>query len=310
VGKQYEVECGHCGYQFTLDGAEKPRSVKCAVCGGALTIAYAIPTEPEKPPAPPPPHGFPSLPPLPPRPGPPPILPVPARPVLDFLPLEFRAGRLVAPWAQVYRALHNARVATDAAFIVYLLGLCLIVLGMPIFSGPRSDTVQPIACLVLLLVIPVITHAGYQLGCGSSVPQAYGGRIALLSAGLFWSIPLFTALVLAKNPVLAVGGSGGLFLASSFIWLWFLRRFGKAFAEVRLVVQVWTFTLRYCVGMIVAGGLVTLAALASEAGSIFVAWVGQSLAGVAGAVLLREYSALLRLAAETVARRAPIAVDD
>src|SRR5207249_2652232 len=73
VARQYELECGHCGFLFTLEEAALARTVKCAVCGGMLTVAVAVPVA--LPPAPPPPPA-----PVPPAPAPKRPVPLPAPP--------------------------------------------------------------------------------------------------------------------------------------------------------------------------------------------------------------------------------------
>src|SRR5262245_42346371 len=109
---QYELECGHCGYLFTLEGP-LPRSVKCQVCGAMLTLAVAAPVAPKEapkpdPPPPPPPPEIPELPakviPVAEAPSFPSLLP--DRPALADPAAALRARHLRMPWPRVYRAIN------------------------------------------------------------------------------------------------------------------------------------------------------------------------------------------------------------
>src|SRR4051794_26427104 len=107
---QYELECGHCGYQFVLDVVALPRTTKCTVCGGLLTLAVPVAVVP--PPAPPEPPAKPK-----------PISPPDAPP-------KTRTRHLAEPWPGVRSALNNAARAVDLTRALFVLFLVLTFLAM------------------------------------------------------------------------------------------------------------------------------------------------------------------------------------
>lgn len=297
---QYELECGHCGYQFVLDVVALPRAVKCAVCGGVLTLAVPVPVPPK--PAPPK-----SATPVPHKPVPGPKPPTPARG--DSVP-EIRVRCLAPPWETVRFALGWARATTDLASIL-LVALTAITL----VAGPRVQaavwwaTGGLPACVCTAFLLFVVVHAVCQWQC-LEVPMAYGWKkvnasLALLpSAGIGvlgwcpgWAGVFFT---LASTAAL---------IGSLMFWLAFLTRLGQRLSDEDLADAARSFRVWLPFGLVLLATFLTTALVAAGAPSPPLVWFGQAAAGALATVLLRQYATLLRTAVEAIDRCAPAARD-
>lgn len=297
MAKQYELECGHCGYLFTIEGDTRTRSVKCPVCGGVLTVAIAIPVVPETPPAPPPPT--PVFAPLPP--------PTFSRKRdLESLPPHRRAEYLSEPWWDTYRALKQATLATDIARYCSVLYLCFALFMIMLLPPAEQREIWKChACVAILFILPIAIHALQQLSCALALPmQVSQFAIASLVVLGLASLPL--VWFVSTQQVFAMAVCGVLLLMSFGFWLWFLRRLGQNLGDDNLVhymeVLTWQFAARFVLALALGiGGF-----LAMREGVALASWVCQSTVGVIVLLILWEYSRLLRGVAMAIARRGPL----
>jgi hypothetical protein len=282
---QYELECGHCGYQFVLEAA-LPRTTKCSVCGGVLAIVVPVPLAP---------------------PAPAPPLPAAPAPALDNPAPEIRARLLAPPWPAVRFSLGCARHVTDfaATLLAVLTAVTLIV-------GPR---VQPAAWWVIghlpsgstcALLLLAVLHTVYQWRCASA-PRMCGRGFT--NASLLTLPSTVGGFALGWFP-----GWAGLFFqvfgAAAFAisfgyWLAFLGRLGRRLGDAALVEAAQSYRVWFPFGLVLLAVLLTGAAVAERAPSPPLVWFGRAGAGVLGFVLLRQYAALLRIAVSAIDRRAP-----
>ncbi len=293
---RYDLECGHCGYQFVLDVGALPRTVKCTVCGGVLTLAVPIPIDPPPvPPAPKPP------PPKPPRPR----RPVP--PVSDAdEPDEPLARPLAEPWPLVRTWLDAERVITGLGLSLYFVFLVMDLFVVPGERTAEAVFVRALVVLAAALLLPAIFHLGSQIILAST-PAAHGGRVAHISAGLFVLALILTIFgVIAREP-----GAVALAVAVAFVsfgfWLAFLGRLGRRLGDDELTDAARAYRVWFPFGVVVFAALLMCAVMAATAPSPPLVWIGRAAAGVVGLVLLRLYAALLRLAVDAIDRRAPAA---
>jgi hypothetical protein len=285
---QYELECGHCGYQFVLDVTELPRATKCAVCGGVLTLAVPVPVAPKPPPSAKPPP------------------PVPAPPVVDEKEPDDRERRLAGSWPLVRAALNSARVATDFARAVFVLFLALAFVAAVIPKPERRDEDWQLVALVgYALAVPALVHALCQLQCAQA-PRTHGGGLARAS---LLTLPCAGGSVMASLPgwggvLFAVVGGTGLVVSLGF-WFAFLTRLGARLDDDELKSAAQACREWLPLGLVLLAALLIGAAVAARAPSPPLVWFGRAGAGVLGFVLLRQYAALLRVATEAIDRHAP-----
>ncbi len=287
---QCELECGHCGYQFTLDAAELPRTTRCAVCGGVLAIVFprVIPE-----PAPPPP----------PKPKPKPKPPAPAPAGADPVPGD-RARRLIPLWKTVRSALNRARITADLTTVLFAA-----VTAMTLVAGPGGRSAPwwaaspfPVyVCGAFLLL--AFVHAVCQCQC-LSVPAAYGrqkvntGLVLLACAGIgvFGWCPGWAGVAFVLASAAAVTASFG-------FWLAFLTQLGRRLGDDELADAARSYCVWFPFGLILFAGFL-IAATDVPGVSIVLAWFEQAAAGVLGVVMSRLYANLLRLAVRAIDRRA------
>lgn len=282
---RYELECGHCGYQFVLDAVVLPRTMKCDVCGGVLAIAVPVPVAP----------------PVLPKPAPPVSVPVP--PAVDVPPRP-RAKPLAEPWPSVRAAFGWGKVAVGfAAALLVAVVVANLVGPRPSSDDPWAAARLP-ACAVLL---PVLLHTACQIQC-AGVPPAYGRGLANASVLV---LPLAVGgCVLgwgsdeSRAVFAAVGAAGALF--SLGLWLAFLARLGERLGDGTLTTAARAYSAWLAFGLVQAVTLLVAAYLAEGAGGAPLGRLGRAGAGVILLFLLWKYSAVLRAAVRAIDRRAPV----
>lgn len=290
---QYELECGHCGFQFVLDVSELPRSAKCTVCGGVLTLA--VPIEPLPVPKPPPARAPDHTP-----------LPFPVPPLVDEVPIG-RPRKLAEPWVTIRLWLNTARVATDfgralcGVFLFFDLIVCSV--------GPRPNGLMWFPMMLgTALLLPGIVHIGSQVVL-LQTPRTHGGDLAVASVG-FLVLSVLLGLGLSKH-----NESGALTMAAvsalvaAGMWIEFLVRLGQSLRDDALVSAVRTYRVWFWFGLVPAGLFLVGAFIAEQNKLALLVWLGRAGVGAIVIVLLGKYSAVLDTAARAVARRAPAASD-
>lgn|GEM_PF-2610002 len=327
MARQYELECGLCGYLFTLEESALTRLVKCSVCGGVLSVAIPVPITPESPVRPPPipfapkspilPRPVPSVPPTPgplappskpsEEPAPRFTPPVPDWPEPSELELEERALRLSPPWSSVRNGLQTARTAARLSLIlaIPLVGLVLIVGSVA--DVPQRSTIRLLTWIVALgQLFPAAVHMSGQFAC-MKVPRQYGSRFASASLCLVWiAIVCLISFDAPYAATVAIVGSATAWLASCGFWFAFLARLGRQFGDYALEESVRWFALACVVGGIVIANLLFCAHLATYLGSTSVGGILRVGASLVGLWLLNRYAPLLRTASLAVARHAPV----
>lgn len=300
----YELECGHCGFQFVLDAWPLPRSVQCSVCGGRLTLAVPLspPTAPE-----------------PPKPAP---KPRPAPRADDAgeddeeEPEEFGPRPLAAPWPTIHDALGTARTAAEVGGVLYAAAMVFDLFVSPFTSwadGGRA-TDRMLTATVIALIIPVLIHIG-AMCFAAQIPPAYGGRRVLAS------VVLVVLAVFAAGAVYSVASAGNLsrpaviglttctallFFAAAFaVWLTVLARFGACLGSDSLTERAQTVRTWFPFWIVLVASFLTCSMVGESANAPPIAWTGRAL--LAGTVLAAfwHYSGLLALAVGVVGRRAP-----
>ena len=288
---QYELECGHCGYQFVLDAVTLPRTTKCAVCGGILTLA--VPVALVRSPAPEPP-------------APPkaPLSPLALIPPLDEESTD-RERPLAEPWALLRTWLNAARSAVEFARPVYALFLCLDLFCCSLGPAVKGGSIMWfLSMLGMVLLFPTILHIASQLVL-MRTPLTHGGHLVRASMG-FFAFALILGFSLAKHTP-----AGAIILAVLFVllaaemWIEFLARLGQRLGDGALTSTARVYRVRFWFGSVLALAFLMGSFLAERADSAPLVWIGRAAAGSIGLVLLEKYVGLLRLATRTVARRAP-----
>lgn len=292
---QYEVECGHCGFQFVLDVSEVPRTVKCAVCGGTLTLAVPVPIGPL--PAPPPP-ALKLWKPLPPAPAVVPPAPEPA---------PVRPRRLEHPWETLRQALHWARATTDfASALVALLAAVTFLIGPRVPPPLGSQVPTGIGWALLLLGV---VHTVCQALC-TRVPRNCGRPLANASLLI---LPSVGVGVLSWSPdrvgVISALMTGVGFTISFVFWLAFLAQLGRSLGDAALTEAARSYRVWVPFGLVLLLAFLTLALAAAVAPSSLLVWFVRAAGGVLAFVFFRQYAAVLRLAVSALERRAPVAPD-
>lgn len=294
---QHELECGHCGFQFALDGPPFPRSVQCSVCGGRLTIA--VPLAPPTAPEPEPPK--PILPLLPPKPAPP--------PVDEDGPVEPAPEGL---WPIVSEWLDVARSATDFGRVLCALvvALDLLVCPLPFNAAPESAVTRLLILLGVVLVPPALIHAGVAL-IAAQTPPAYGGWLVRMCVGLLFLSPVAAGCAndgAKGNPAAVVNGAifaavAVCVVAAFVLWLRFLVRLGRSLRDDELAAAAKSCYVWFPFGLALTAMFLTGAAVAEEAAyKAPFAWFGRAAAGTVVIVSLRRYAALLRVAVVAIGR--------
>jgi ABC-type amino acid transport system permease subunit len=286
----YELECGHCGCFFTLDGRSLARSVKCPVCGGTLTVAIPVPKTPPKP-TPPPPK--------------PPAVPAPV-PTAPPVPAGTPEPEICLPWPIVRTWLNTARTATDFARPCYLLFLCLDLFLFSFAPDARKEgaVVRMLAMLGAALLIPGLIHIACQIAC-CQVPRTHGADFARTSVVLLLIAFVAGSGLFERSAPLAVVLAVLFMLSSCGVWLLFLILLGERLRVRELGVKATAFVWHFSFGVIGASALLCGAFLAEQVRAGILVWIGQAGAGVIGFVLLCRYSALLNTATFAVDRHAP-----
>ena len=296
---QYELECGHCGYQFVLDVTALPRTTKCTVCGGVLTLAVPVPiaSPARKAPAPPPP--------APAKPPPPPPLPAPA----GADPSDDRARRLVEPWRSVHYGLWLARVATIVAVPVCVPLLCVGSFLTPFVPPAQRGPVENVLWVLLAAHFgPAALHLAGQLRCLDSALKLPNARLVVASCVLSIASCLSPiGLTMTNSPAVAVSAFVVMNLAAFGAWTVFLARLGTRLGDDDLTFAVRAFVLWFAFGTVQAVTLLAGAYLAAGAERPVTAGCFRFAASAIGFFLLYKYSAVLRTAMRAVARRAPVA---
>jgi len=290
---QYELECGHCGFQFVLDATALPRTVQCSVCGGKLTIAIPVPVAP--PPAP-------VLPPEVPKPKPSAPKPVadegePAEPAPEGL------WPIVSEWLDV------ARSAAVFGRVLCALAVGLDLLVCPFGNAPDSAVARLLALLGVALLIPALMHVGVAV-IAAQTPPAYGGWMVRGCLGLLFLSPLAGGCVhdgAKGSPDSVVTGATfaavALCVAAAFVlWLRFLVRLGRSLRDDALAGAAKEFYMWFPLGLVLATTFLTGAAVAETAKVGPLAWLGRAAAGAVVVVSLRHYAAVLRIAVVAVGR--------
>jgi hypothetical protein len=286
---QYELECGHCGYQFVLEAA-LPRTMTCAVCGGVLAIVVPVPL------------------------APPPVSPkplAPARaPARDERPRSKpRPPRFAEPWPAVCVWLGTARTATDLARILYagflFLDMCLFSFVPEAKGAEHGAIVRLLAMLGTALLVPTILHIGSQVVIAQT-PRTHGGNLARASLGALVLAPV-VGLAVSKHTAEGAIALAVLFvLVAAGVWVEFLARLGQSLGDDALADAARTFRVWLPFGLVGLASFLTLALVAARASSPPLVWFGRAATGVLGFVMLSHYAAVLRLAVDAVARRAPV----
>jgi hypothetical protein len=291
---QYEVECGHCGFQFVLDVSEVPRTVKCAVCGGTLTLAVPVPIGP---PAPPPPAPKPRAP-----------LPPPALALPPAEPAPVRPRRLEHPWETLRQALHWARATTNfASVLVILLTVVTLLVGPRVAPAPLGSQVPTGIGWALLLL--AVVHTACQALC-TRAPRNYGRPLANASLLV---LPSVGVGVLSWSPdrigVIAALMTGVGFTISFGFWLAFLAQLGRSLGDDALARAARSYRVWLPFGLVLLLTFLTLALVAAQTPRPPLVWFGRTAASVLAIVLFRQYAAVLRLAVNALEHRAPYAPD-
>lgn len=290
----YELECGHCGYLFTLEGPLS-RSVKCTVCGGMLTVAVAVPKTADPPPTVPPP-----------TPGPPPKPAArPAKPAPAVDPAE-RASKLAEPWLTIRKGLNTARTATDFAFAPYLC-LLVVALGVSPFLplNEQGGATRLLSLLAQAHLLPAAIHLTGQFSC-IGVPPTHGARSVRVS---LWLLGLGFFIVLGF--AVTQGGRSGILVCAVLVlfsfgfWLAFLYRLGIGLGDSKLIDESQRYGGWFVAGLFILFMLFGFAEAAKLSGSPLFVWVGHGGAGVMGFFMLFWYSILLRTAVHAIDRHAP-----
>lgn len=303
---RYELECGHCGYQFVLGAAELPRTMKCAVCGGVLAIVVAHPVAPAvaPPPAPVPP---------PPEPvKPKPKSPVPIAP--PFVPAGTDSpedwSRFAEPWQSVCFGLwlvRNGAVVAGALWVaLHVIGATAILAVPPAQRGRAENLLWVLAAAHL---VPAGLHVAGQLRC-QAVSDSYGRRFVTAGCVLSLLSCVCPCCLASVNDGEFVAGTtaqavGALNLVAFGLWLGFLGRLGDRLRAAELVAAVREFHVRFWAGLaLLTAFLVTAYRARTGNGPLWMCLIG---ADAIGFYLLWRYVALLRTATRAVARRATAA---
>ena len=304
---QYELECGHCGYQFALV-APLPRSVQCGVCGGALTLAIAVPVAPPvAPPAPPSPPPPPRTKPLPPPP-----------PVVDEEDEDEPEERTLAePWPGIRNWFNAARVAADIGCALLVLVVCLDLYVMPVVSATRESTVLRFLMLAGMAIAVAAFPQSSAAFAITRVPRTHGRKwmhasVALLGLSLAAGAlahRIATVVGSTDSSAAAVAGTTVvLFVGTAFIvWLTFLARLGRGLGDEDLVCTAVSMRAESLAVLAITAIFLTGAVVAERVGVATTAWLARGAAGVGWIVSLRQYAAILRVVVATIDRRAPAA---
>jgi hypothetical protein len=304
---QYELECGHCGYQFVLEVAVLPRTTKCAVCGGVLAIVVPVPLAPPR--APPPP--------IPPRPAllPPALTPVvdeapkpaPRPPVPPPAPADADTPgdwvRLAEPWRSVCFGLWLAHNGTAVAGALWAMAICVgafIALLEP--RGERAPLENLLWILLAVHLIPAALQLAGQLRC-QAVSESYGRRLVTTSCVLsLLSCVLPCCLASAGGPALTAVVFVALNLVAFGFWLAFLKRLGRRLRADALMSAFDDFGMRFGFGVMALVAFLATAYRTAHVGSGLL-WLSLTGAVVIGFFLLWQYSVLLRVATRAVVLR-------
>jgi hypothetical protein len=292
---RYELECGHCGYQFVVSVVELPRTMKCAVCGGVLALARPL-----------------SIAPAPPE--PPPELPeeaatadVPA-PTSDGPTPGVRALFLASPWHEVRFALSCARPATNFATALVVI-LTIAMVGVPLTQPAGWWTIEAVpTCLCWAFLLPAAAHVACQWRC-LKVPRTHGQGLANSSLMMMAVVP-FGVLGLAPGPavIFAIAGAVAAIIAFTF-WLMFLTQLGEALGDDALTSKARSYRVRLPFELVLLVLLLAGAVLAARIPSPALVWIDRAAAGALGLVVLRQYSSLLQTAVRAIDTRAPVEMD-
>lgn len=292
----YDLECGHCGYQFVLDADPLPRTVRCTVCGGLLTLAVPRPL---------------ALPPAPPLPEPPPAppKPVPPRPVPGAdTPPKARAKSLTEPWAAVRRSLKFARVSVVVAVALSVPPWLLSTFVTPF--APEAPFGQGervwVAWLIVALLVPIVCHLGAQFRCMTKVPESYGSAFAGTSCVLSVMGVLSSATLKLSD-----GGMifGFVFFPLGFtalgLWFAFLVQLGEGLGDRALPKAARAYPAWLVFGLVLVGVLLVAAVGAGRTGNVPQVRNCRAGAGLIYLFLLWNYAGLLRTAVDAIDCRAP-----
>ncbi|QJW92973.1 hypothetical protein [Frigoriglobus tundricola] len=315
----YELECGHCGYRFTLDDGAVTRSVKCVVCGATLTVAVPVPVASEAalpatpvlaPPVPPPePPTPPPRPPAPPEPEFRPRFPPlgPDRPELDGLEPEERGRFLAPPWPTVCGALDSARTFTMVGGVLYACVVALDLLLLPFVPTKGMTSVGRFLALAAgSLLLPAVMNTICQYRC-TFVPRVYGSPWAVAS---LVTLPLaFVAYIqsIQIGIVLAVTSAAGLVVVAAGIWLRFFTQLAQRLDDRAMMTEAWSYASWFSAGTVVSIALLGCASLGERVGAVPFTWAFKAAVAAIGGRLLWGYAELLRTTTRAIAGRGPVA---
>lgn len=303
MARPYELECGHCGYVFTLELEARTRSAKCPVCGGVLSLAFEMPVAPVPPP-PPPPH------------APPPYSPTEPAPRRkrdpDRLPPDRRVAYLAPPWREIYHATTRAALATNLIGVWSLLYFCVPpFIGFAGMPGDRRVIWQFHAGAALLILLPGAFHSLHQLRAARAGSAPDGGGFAVASSITLCVVAVLLSCILSGPELLAAGiACVGLVLAAMVLWARFLRRLGERLGDDQLMELARLFRWRLAAAVAAALMLTSGGFLPARTVPGVLFWGGQLAAGVIGLLLLRGYAVLLHTAADALARIAPVEAEE
>jgi hypothetical protein len=298
------IKCGFCGHAFeSSDGAAE--LVACPACGWMVPTGGGAPAQESPKPAAQEEEGEPPL-----AFGPlyVPQAAAPGEPRRAHVHPSVRARWLAEPWRDVRESLILARRANFVAmgFAVLLVVLDLAALALLDKPPPRSTLTGILSFLGIFALLIAVMHTVAQFGCAHT-PATHGGLAALAAAFAAVFAGAFLAiLMLVDLWAFGVLAFGALYLASWMAWLAYLIWLGKTLPDAELTQAAGWYAAWYFVGTLVSVSLGAATYYQLRREDFFSARVYQWLTIVVGLALGFGYHLLLAVAAEAVARRAPL----
>jgi hypothetical protein len=223
------------------------------------------------------------------------------------LPAEARVPLLAPPWADVRDGLHMARRANLFAITLLLAAVLVTLVIVPLVkerAGMYLTLFAAAWCLAVTLA--TIYHTGGQ-GLCALAPASNGGYAAVLAVGamVLAGVGLGTLLLLDQWRAAAIT-FGLLALVSWGSWLAFLYWLGSSLRDRELASSAGWYIVLYWIGFFISAALGGGTYYLLSENSTTLAWVCQWASGLIALALAARYHMVLVIAADAIARRAPL----
>ncbi len=292
------AECGYCGQVVAIPEGASESFVACPTCGWMIDTSATIPTVPPVPVVEPAetPLAFP--------PAYAPVLSDSGEP--DGAPND-RVSGLELSWWNVHDGLSLARGSNGLASL-FMAGLVILDVYVVLSAGRGPVPVGLPAAIVVVpgLIFAVIGHTWGQFLCASA-PASHGGLLAAGAAALCALAAVLIGCLAPSGEWVGIAiVSGILLLLSWATWLMFLYQLGVGLRDRDLSSMAGSYMLWYLVGFVVTILLTAAAWRELAAGNQTESLLWRLPANIISLSLAGGYQLLLGLAANVVARRAPL----